>query len=146
MQKSKYFFDYFISSDSHIYYFMVYCFYPGFTQVRWKKLIDSKSCLLWEKASLSPMEVLMKIHDILFCYLIFMNILSFLLMGTDKYKARHKKWRIPEKTLFLTAILGGSIGSILGMQLFRHKTRHLTFVAGMPCILIVQILLAVYLL
>ena len=89
------------------------------------------------------MEVLMKMHDILLCYLIFMNILSFLLMGTDKYKARHKKWRIPEKTLFLTAILGGSIGSILGMQLFRHKTRHTAFVIGMPCILVIQIILAV---
>ncbi len=88
----------------------------------------------------------MKTHSLLLCYLIFMNILSFLLMGTDKYKARHKKWRIPEKTLFLTAILGGSIGSIAGMQLFRHKTRHTSFTIGMPCILIVQILLAVYLL
>ena len=51
-------------------------------------------------------------------------------------------WRIPEKTLFLSAILGGSIGAIAGMQLFRHKTKHRTFVIGMPVILSVQILLA----
>lgn len=85
----------------------------------------------------------MKLSELLFCYLIFINLLSFLLMGLDKYKARHKKWRIPEKTLFLIAILGGSIGSILGMQLFRHKTKHTTFVIGMPCILIIQIILTV---
>ena len=84
----------------------------------------------------------MKLPDILLCYLFFMNILAFVLMGQDKYKARHKKWRIPEKTLFLAAILGGSIGSILGMQLFRPKTKHTAFVIGMPCILIIQIILA----
>lgn len=83
--------------------------------------------------------------NIMLCYLAFINILGFVLMGIDKQKARRKKWRIPEKTLFLTAIVGGSIGSILGMQVFRHKTRHTSFVVGMPCILIVQIFLAVYL-
>ncbi len=88
----------------------------------------------------------MKSSSILFCYLLFINILGFLLMGLDKQKARRKKWRIPEKTLFLTAILGGSIGSILGMRIFRHKTRHTSFAVGMPCILIIQILLLVYLL
>lgn len=87
----------------------------------------------------------MKLSTILFYYLIFMNILGFLLMGQDKQRARTHKWRISEKTLFLTAILGGSIGSILGMQIFRHKTRHTSFVVGMPCILILQILLGIYL-
>ena len=85
----------------------------------------------------------MKFSTLFYYYLIFMNILAFLLMANDKQRARHKKWRIPEKTLFLTAILGGSIGSILGMQLFRHKTRHTAFVIGMPCILVIQIILAV---
>lgn len=85
------------------------------------------------------------ITNIMFFYLTFINVLGFALMGIDKQKARHKKWRIPEKTLFLTAILGGSIGSILGMQVFRHKTRHTAFVIGMPCILIIQIILAVLL-
>ena len=83
---------------------------------------------------------------ILTIYLIFMNLLAFLLMGLDKSKARRNQWRIPEKTLFLSAILGGSIGAILGMQVFRHKTKHASFRIGMPCILIVQLGLAVYIL
>jgi uncharacterized membrane protein YsdA (DUF1294 family) len=65
-------------------------------------------------------------------------------MGIDKNKARKNKWRIPEKTLFLIAIIGGSIGSILGMQSFRHKTKHKSFTIGMPIILIIQILLLLY--
>ena len=75
-------------------------------------------------------------------YLIIINIIAFFLMGIDKKKAQNGAWRIPEKTLFFSAILGGSIGAIAGMQLFRHKTKHRTFVIGMPTILIVQILLA----
>lgn len=63
-------------------------------------------------------------------------------MGTDKAKARRNAWRIPEKTLFLSAILGGSIGAILGMQLLRHKTRHRSFVLGMPAILAAQVVIA----
>ena len=78
-------------------------------------------------------------------YLIVLNLLAFLLMGLDKAKARRHKWRIPEKTLFLSAILGGSIGAIAGMQLFRHKTKHASFRIGMPCILILQLALAAYL-
>ncbi len=88
----------------------------------------------------------MKPLTILTIYLIFMNLLAFLLMGLDKSKARRNQWRIPEKTLFLSAILGGSIGAILGMQVFRHKTKHASFRIGMPCILIVQLGLAVYIL
>ena len=78
-----------------------------------------------------------------FYYLLSINLLAFLLMGLDKSKARRGAWRIPERTLFLSAILGGSIGAILGMQCFRHKTRHRTFVVGMPLILILQVLLIV---
>ncbi len=88
----------------------------------------------------------MKPLTILTVYLIFMNLLAFLLMGLDKEKARRNRWRIPEKTLFLSAILGGSIGAILGMQVFRHKTKHASFRIGMPCILIAQLGLAVYIL
>ena len=88
----------------------------------------------------------MKPLTILTIYLIFMNLLAFLLMGLDKSKARRNRWRIPEKTLFLSAILGGSIGAIRGMQVFRHKTKHASFRIGMPCILIVQLGLAVYIL
>ena len=75
-------------------------------------------------------------------YLVFINILAFVLMGADKAKAKRSAWRIPEKTLFLSAILGGSIGAILGMQLFRHKTRHRSFVLGMPAILAAQVVIA----
>ena len=64
-------------------------------------------------------------------------------MGIDKHKAKKKQWRIPEKTLFLSAILGGSIGALYGMHLFRHKTKHKSFVFGMPAILVVQMLLVI---
>lgn len=67
-------------------------------------------------------------------------------MAIDKYKAKHNKWRIPEKTLFIIALFGGSIGSIAGMYTFRHKTKHTHFVIGMPAFLIIQLVLLVYLL
>lgn len=63
-------------------------------------------------------------------------------MGIDKLKAKKRGFRIPEATLFLIAVIGGSIGSILGMYLFRHKTRHRSFIIGMPVILAVQIIIA----
>lgn len=74
-------------------------------------------------------------------YLIAVNLAGFALMGFDKWKARKHAWRIPEATLFIVALIGGSIGSILGMQLFRHKTRRWYFVYGMPAILLLQIAL-----
>ena len=74
-------------------------------------------------------------------YLIIINIVSYLTMWADKQKAKKKAWRIPEATLFLLAIIGGSIGSIAGMYTFRHKTKHLKFVILMPVILAVQIIL-----
>ena len=74
------------------------------------------------------------------------NGLAFLLCGIDKWKARRERWRIPEKTLFLSAILGGSVGFLLGMHLFRHKTKHKSFTIGMPLILAAQIGLAAWLL
>ena len=72
-------------------------------------------------------------------YVVIMNILGVAVMGIDKYKAQHKLRRIPEKTLFLVSILGGSIGTWAGMYLFRHKTKHWYFVFGMPAILVIQI-------
>lgn len=72
-------------------------------------------------------------------YLVLVNLWAFALMGIDKKRAREHAWRIPERTLFLSAILGGSIGAIAGMQLFRHKTKHWYFQIGMPAILLVQI-------
>ena len=79
----------------------------------------------------------------LLVYLLPINALGFLLMLADKEKAKKNRWRIPEKTLFLSALLGGSIGAITGMRLFRHKTKHWYFVVGMPAILLAQIALAV---
>lgn len=71
-------------------------------------------------------------------YLAFVNLAGFFLMGLDKWKAKHKKWRISEKTLFLAAIVGGSIGTWAGMYVFRHKTRHWYFTVGMSLILVLQ--------
>ena len=68
------------------------------------------------------------------------SLAGFIMMGLDKKKAAAHKWRIPEKTLFLTAAIGGSIGVLLGMFFFRHKTRHLSFRLGIPLILAVQCL------
>lgn len=71
-------------------------------------------------------------------YFICMNILGLMIMGIDKYKAKKKTFRIPEATLFAIAIFGGSVGTTLGMFLFRHKTRHWYFLYGMPLILLIQ--------
>ena len=76
---------------------------------------------------------------IFFMYLLLVNAVAFFIMGIDKRKAKKHEYRIPEKTLFLWAIAGGSVGSIVGMYFFRHKTRHPSFQIGMPLILLVQI-------
>ncbi len=86
-----------------------------------------------------------RLHIILLlAYLIIMNIAGFVSMGLDKSKAKRHAWRIPEATLFIIALLGGSVGSILGMQLFRHKTKHWYFVVGMPVIFFLQLTLAIF--
>ena len=74
-------------------------------------------------------------------YLVLINAAAFLLMLLDKQKSRRGAWRIPEKTLLTIAILGGSAGAIIGMYMFRHKTRHLKFALGLPLILALQICL-----
>ena len=76
-------------------------------------------------------------------YLCIINAAGFMLMLLDKWKAKKNLWRIPEATLFMVAILGGSIGSLLGMYAVRHKTKHLTFTVGMPLILALQVMAAV---
>ncbi len=78
-------------------------------------------------------------------YLLLINALAFALMLADKRRARKNRWRIPERTLILTAALGGSVGALLGMYTFRHKTKHLKFTLGIPAILAAQILLAFWL-
>lgn len=74
-------------------------------------------------------------------YLIMINILAFLMMTLDKYKARKHAWRVPEKSFFLLSIIGGSLGTWIGMYICHHKTRHWYFVVGIPIILLLQILL-----
>jgi uncharacterized membrane protein YsdA (DUF1294 family) len=78
-------------------------------------------------------------------YLLLINLIGFFAMGIDKYKAKKNLWRIPENILFLLAFLWGSLGTTLGMKVFRHKTKHWYFKFGMPAILILQIVLITYL-
>ena len=72
-------------------------------------------------------------------YLIGINVLTFLIYGVDKWKAQRDRWRIPEDTLIWLAIAGGSVGALLGMNLFRPKTKHRKFFLGIPAILLVQL-------
>lgn len=76
---------------------------------------------------------------LLIVYLLIINATGFILMLVDKIKAKKNLWRIPEATLFLVAAIGGSVGSLLGMYTFRHKTKHIKFILGMPLILAVQV-------
>ena len=80
-----------------------------------------------------------EIPDLLVLYLAAMNLLAFAAFGRDKSAARRGQRRIPEKTLFQLALLGGSLGAFIGMHLFRHKTRHSGFVWGVPLFLIAHI-------
>lgn len=78
-------------------------------------------------------------------YLVIINLIGFLAMGIDKYKAKKNYWRIPEGTLMMLAVLGGGIGTISGIYVFRHKTKKMKFTVGMPTILISEIAIIVYL-
>ena len=82
----------------------------------------------------------------LLLWLACVNVVGFFLMGLDKWKAKRGAWRIPEKNLFTAALLGGTVGVIAGMNTFRHKTRHRKFAYGLPALLILQLLAAVWLL
>ena len=77
-------------------------------------------------------------------YLILMNLIAFALYGIDKRRAKQGAWRISEYTLLLVALLGGSLGALLGMRYFRHKTRHGKFRYGIPLILLLQLGLGLY--
>ncbi len=77
-------------------------------------------------------------------FLILMNLTGFTAMFLDKQKARKRAFRIPESTLFMIALMGGSLGSLAGMYTFRHKTRHPSFVYGLPAILLLQLALVFY--
>ena len=82
--------------------------------------------------------------DFIISYLLIINAAGFFSMLADKHKARKNAWRIPERTLLLIALAGGSIGSLLGMHLFRHKTRHPKFALGLPLILAVQVIAGIW--
>ena len=82
---------------------------------------------------------------IVFIVMAMMSQVSFAAFGIDKSKEKAGHWRISERTLFLTAILGGGIGAFLGMKVFHHKTLHKQFAIGIPVIMIVQVILAVFL-
>ena len=77
-------------------------------------------------------------------YLLCINLIGLLVMYIDKKKAKYGKWRISEKTLLIVALLGGSIGTIIGMYWFRHKTQKIKFTLGFPTILISEIIIITY--
>ena len=81
------------------------------------------------------------IQNVLTVYLAVINLIAFGMYGADKQKAIHKQWRIPEAQLLAVAAIGGSVGAILGMQFFHHKTRKWKFRVGVPLILAVQLIL-----
>ena len=81
---------------------------------------------------------MMMVNALLY-YLLVINILTFVVFGIDKWKAKQGSWRISEATLLMLAVIGGTIGALLGMQVWRHKTMHLKFKYGLPLILLAQI-------
>ena len=83
--------------------------------------------------------------EALLYYLIAINVVTFLVYGIDKWKAKQGSWRISEATLLILAVIGGSIGALLCMKVWRHKTQHKKFKYGLPLILIIQIILIGYL-
>ncbi|HAP19771.1 MAG TPA: DUF1294 domain-containing protein [Lachnospiraceae bacterium] len=86
----------------------------------------------------------MNLTNILIIYLVIINLAAFFIFGIDKRRAIKNRWRIAESTLFLLALIGGSIGAEAGMYVFHHKTRHLRFVIGIPLIFILQVLIVFF--
>jgi uncharacterized membrane protein YsdA (DUF1294 family) len=82
----------------------------------------------------------------LLVYLAAVNIIAFLVMGIDKYKAQRHKWRISELSMFIVGFIGGSSGIFLGMTVFHHKTKHLKFTLGIPAVLVLNIIMFGYIL
>ncbi|MBS5113564.1 MAG: DUF1294 domain-containing protein [Coprobacillus cateniformis] len=76
---------------------------------------------------------------LLLIYLVIVNVIGFIIMAVDKHKAKHHTWRINEKSFFLISLIGGSLGTIIGMYTFHHKTKHWYFVLGLPIILLGQV-------
>lgn len=82
-------------------------------------------------------------NTLVLLYFFIINLVGFLLMLVDKRRSINREWRISERTLFIVSIIGGAIGSYVGMQIFRHKTKHLKFTVGIPIIIIIQGYLAI---
>ncbi len=79
-------------------------------------------------------------------YFLFINVVTFIAFGVDKRKAKHNKWRIAEKTLLGLAAIGGSVGALLAMRMFHHKTKHKKFYIGVPVIILLQIVFVIWIL
>ena len=100
--------------------------------------------MLGETTNIISLSDIFSLRNIII-YLIIINLIGFYMMWSDKRRAKWGKWRIPENTLFVVTALGGGIGTITGMHIFRHKTKKLKFTIGLPAILILEIILVVYL-
>lgn len=87
-----------------------------------------------------------RIYQIILYYLLGINVLTLILFGVDKLKAKKHWWRIPESTLLILAVVGGSIGAVAGMYVFRHKTMHEKFYIGVPFIILIQLGIIIYML
>jgi len=102
-------------------------------------------CILLTKliGILSATDITLEVKMIKFAlyYLVLINLIGIIIMAYDKCRAINHKWRVPEAHLFFIAVIFGSLGSILGMFLFHHKTKHLKFTIGMPLILIIQLVI-----
>lgn len=100
--------------------------------------------MLGETTNIISLSEIFSLRNIII-YLIVINLIGFYMMWSDKRRAKWGKWRIPENTLFVVTALGGGIGTIAGMYIFRHKTKKLKFTIGLPTILILEIILVIYL-
>ena len=87
----------------------------------------------------------MNLHSLMMYYLLTVNVVAFAAFGIDKYKAKRGLWRISEATLLLLAVVGGSLGALMGMRIWHHKTQHAKFRYGLPLIILAQIALIYYL-
>ena len=85
-------------------------------------------------------------HAILIGTFFLLNLITFIIYGIDKFKAKKAKWRISEATLILLAVIGGSIGAWLGLQVWRHKTQHKKFFIGIPLIMVLQTITSIFIL
>lgn len=88
---------------------------------------------------------MMDLYSFLAIYLVVINILSLLMFGYDKFKAKRNGWRIPESRFLILGLLGGAVGIYLGMRIFRHKTKHTLFVLGIPLLMVVNLVIIYYL-